>query len=580
MERVHSLFGTITLRWRLVIAFLSVSAFPVLIASLVVADLVSGLFSENLERWLQDAAMFVTQRAVDEQGETRQAAGVVAASLAKEAGVIDEKLVEISAGLLTSVGYDSVAIYRDDGTILFSRGLLGDGKWLPHRQRSRFFVVDDHGRKILLLGSARRFQHDGQTYFVFVGDRWDGTMINIAGVSQSLRIQVYAIADGKGAFVTAGSDKQAELPPVVVEKLTAGAPGAIAKLFPSDNFATGFAALRDTDGGLMGVVVCRMSDQIAMMSHVRTLELFVLLVVVAGGISLVVALSLSALISRPLNSLTQALRRVHEGDYSTRVPVQGGRELEQLAVGFNSMTGQLDTLRRREDMVRRREKLAILGEAAAVIAHEIRNPLGIIKTSSQVLRMKSQPPEASDRLIGFVLDEVGRMEALVQELLDYARPKAAMRQVVDLGAELRNVLEFIAAEMFRRRVLPKVELPDGPLPVQGDPSQLHQALLNILLNAMEAMPDGGALSVTALREGDEVAVSIADTGVGIPEDLRDRVFEPFVTTKRRGTGLGLARVQDIMERHGGSVHFVSAPAVGSTFILRLPLMSEMEEERS
>lgn len=578
-KRAYSMFGAITLRWRLVIAFLSVSTFPVLVASLVMADLVSGLFGENMERWLQDAAIFVTQRSADEQNEARQAASIVAASLANDAGSLDKSLMEMSTGLLTSVGYDAVAVYRGDGQILFAHGLLGDGAWLPRRQHSRFFVVDDGGHPVLLLGSAKRFRHEGQTYFVFVGDRWDGTMINIAGASPSLKVQVFAISDGKAAAVSTGRDEDVQLPPSVLDRLAAGAHSVTARMFASDSFATGFAALRDTDGSLMGVVACRISDQVSLLSHVRTLELFVLLVAVAGMISLIVALSLSKLISRPLNSLTQALRRVHEGDYAARVPVRGGRELEQLAIGFNGMTEQLDTLRQREELVRRREKLAILGEAAAVIAHEIRNPLGIIKTSSQVLRMKSQPPEATDRLIGFVLDEVGRMEALVQELLDYARPKTALRQAVDLAAELRDVLEFTAGEMARLSIVPQVELPAGRLAVQGDAAQLHQALINILLNAMEAMPEGGTLTVTALQEGDEVVVSVGDTGVGIPEDLRDRIFEPFVTTKRRGTGLGLARVQDILERHGGSIRFVSAAAAGSTFVLRLPLMPEIEEER-
>lgn len=575
----QSLLGAVTLRWRLVIAFLSVSIFPVLLASLVVADLVSGLFGENMERWLQDAAMFVTQRSTDEQNEAKQATAIVAASLANEAGALDNKLIEMSTGLLTSVGYEAVAVYRADGQVLFSHGLLGDGKWLPREQRSRFFVVEDSSRLVLLLGSAKRFQHGGQTYFVFVGDRWDGTMINIAGASPSLKVQVFAISDGKAAILGTDRDRDAHLPPEVLEQLAAGAPSTVARMFPSDRFATGFAALRDTDGSLMGVVACRMSDQISLLSHVRTLELFVLLVAVAGLISLVVALSLSKLISRPLGSMTQALRRVHEGDYSVRVPVHGGRELGQLALGFNSMTQQLDTLRCREEMMRRREKLAILGEAAAVIAHEIRNPLGIIKTSSQVLGMKSQSPEASNRLIGFVLDEVGRMEALVQELLDYARPKTALRQPVDLVAQLRNVLDFAAGEMARRNVVLKAELPDRPIPVQGDAAQLHQAFLNILLNALDAMPDGGELTVTAARDGDEAVIGVGDTGVGISEELSGRIFEPFVTTKRRGTGLGLARVHDIMERHGGSVRFVSVPFAGTTFTLRLPLLPEMEEER-
>lgn len=571
-----ALFGGMTLRWRLVIAFLSVSAFPVLMASLVVADLIAGLFSESMEHWLQDASLFVTQRLIDEQVDAKQAVTIIAASLGNDTGDLEKKIMEMSANLLASVGYDAVAIYDDAGQILYSHGAIGDGRWLPRSRQNRFFVFKDQDRPILLLGAVKRFQRNGQTYRIFVGDRWDGTVVNMGETNPNLRVQVFAVTDGQVATLNPGGGEAAQLPGGVLEKFSAGMPSVTAKMFETDRMATGFAALRDNDGSLVGVVACRMTDQLTLLSHVRTLELFVLLAGIAGALSLVVALSLSKLISRPLSRLTQALRRVHEGDYSTRVAVEGGRELVQLATGFNDMTEQLETLRRREALVRRREKLAVLGEAAAVMAHEIRNPLGIIKTSSQVLRMKFQLPQASERLISFVLDEVGRIEKLVQELLDYAQPKTIARLPVDIGAELHTVLEFTAPELAQRRIAVQTAWPTGRAVAMGDGTRLHQAFLNILLNAMDAMPDGGTLTVAVAREDGDIVVTIGDTGAGVSTEVQDRIFDPFVTTKPRGTGLGLARVRDVMEQHGGSIHFDSLPGVGTTFTLRLPMVPGSE----
>lgn len=568
-----SLFGGMTLRWRLVIAFLSVSAFPVLMASLVVADLIADLFSESMEHWLQDASLFVTQRLIDEQGDAKQAVTIIAASLNSDTGDLETRIMEISANLLASVGYDAVAIYDDSGQILYSHGIIGDGYWLPRSGQSRFFVFKDQDRPILLLGAVKRFQRNGHTYRIFVGDRWDGTVVNMGDANPSLRVQVFAVNDGQMATLNSAGSETAQLPGGVLEKFAAGTASVTAKMFATDSMATGFAALRDNDGKLVGVVACRLADQFMLLSHVRTLELFVLLAGIAGALSLVVALSLSKLISHPLSRLTQALRRVHEGDYSTRVTVEGGHELAQLATGFNDMTEQLDTLRRREALVRRREKLAVLGEAAAVMAHEIRNPLGIIKTSSQVLRMKVPLPQASERLVSFVLDEVGRIEKLVQELLDYAQPKTIARLPVDIGAELNTVLEFTAPELAQRRIAVQTAWPTGKAVAMGDGTRLHQAFLNILLNAMDAMPDGGTLTVTVAREEGEIVIGIGDTGAGVAAEVQDRIFDPFVTTKPRGTGLGLARVRDVMEQHGGSIHFDSVPGVGTTFTLRLPMVS-------
>jgi signal transduction histidine kinase len=327
---------------------------------------------------------------------------------------------------------------------------------------------------------------------------------------------------------------------------------------------------------LVGIVSSRLSNQLSLLAHVRTLELFLALSGGAALISLLVALALSKLISRPLALLNQALRHVREGDFKARVPVAGGGELTELSAGFNAMASRLEMMRERESLVRRREQLATLGEAAAVLAHEIRNPLGIIKTSSQVLRMKSALPPEGEKLVGFVLEEVGRIDHLVQELLDFARPRILLRRPVDVALELGNTLSFAAHDLQHRHISVQSAGQPRTFIIQADAEQLHQVFLNIILNAMDAMPKGGTLTTQVEREGDVVLVSIADTGMGIDPEVRERLFEPFVTTKPRGTGLGLARVRHIIEQHGGTVLCESEPGAGTCFTLRLPLVPPEE----
>jgi signal transduction histidine kinase len=564
----RSLLPDMRLRWRLAIAFMAVGALPVLIACYIAADTLSNSFADNMERWLVQAASFFATRSIDDEMEARQAAGIIAANLGMAGSSLDRGLIDLSAHLLTSVGYDAVAVYDGDGHVLFSNRPVGDGAWLPRGEQSGFFPFkDEDGRPRLLIGASQRFERDGHHYYAFVGDRWDGTMINMADSLPGLVIEVYAVADDQ--VVQLGDS--APLPAGVLEALAGGA-HTLASSSDDDgeHLAAGFAALRDLDGQLVGVVACRVASELSLLSHVRTLPLFLAMASAAAIIALLVALWLSKLISQPIARLIRALRRVREGDFQARVPVEGGGELTELAAGFNAMATRLEGMREREAQVRRREQLATLGEAAAVLAHEIRNPLGIIKTSSQVLRMKSPLSPEGERLVGFVLEEVGRIDHLVQDLLDFARPRILQRRPVDVALELANTLSFAAHELEQHGI--SVERPGQPgaFIIQADAEQLHQVFLNIVLNAMDAMPDGGALTTRVEREGNMVLVSIADTGAGIDPEVRERQFEPFVTTKPRGTGLGLARVRHIIEQHGGTVLCESQPGAGTCFTLRLP----------
>lgn len=576
-SRGLSLFAQMRLRWRLVIAFISVSAVPVLLACYIAADIISASFASSLERWLEQAAVFFADRSAEDEEEARQAASVIAASLGTQAASLGKDPIDFSAHLLTSVGYDAVAVYDEDGHVLFVRGPVGDGAWLPRAERSSFFVADDGGNNLLLMGASQRFEREGKRYYAFVADRWDGLMVDIADGVPGVVIDIYTVSGGKARQAGGGATP---LPPGVLKAFAGGAHSLIVPAEDDEHLAAGYAALRDEDGALVGIVSCRLANRLSLLAHVRAQELFLALAAGAAFISLLVALSLSALISRPLTNLTGALRGVREGNFRARVAEKGGGELTELAVGFNEMAARLEMMREREAEVRRREQLATLGEAAAVLAHEIRNPLGIIKTSSQVLRMTADLPTEGEKLIGFVLDEVGRIDHLVHDLLDYARPRTLRRAEVDIAAELDDVLAFAANDLEQRGIRTRREGALGPLFIQADGEQLHQVFLNILLNAMEAMPDGGCVTVGIDMLEDTVQVRIADTGRGVDPDIKDRLFDPFVTTKPRGTGLGLARVRHIVEQHGGTVTCDSRPGIGTCFILHLPKSPSEQGEAS
>lgn len=235
---------------------------------------------------------------------------------------------------------------------------------------------------------------------------------------------------------------------------------------------------------------------------------------------------------------------------------------------------------------RRSERLAALGQLSAGLAHEIRNPLGVIKGSAEMLTQKLQASdELSRELAGYISTEVNRLSALVTEFLDFARPLHAQPHPADLVALLDRVLQVIAGRFAGKQPVQIERHYASGLPlVPLDESLCEQAFLNLVQNAYEAMQEqghGGTLRVEVIlatqnaHEG--VELRLTDTGPGVPEELREEIFNPFVTTKKTGVGLGLSIVSKIIDGHHGTIHVENAPAGGAVFTLFFPLEQPAEE---
>jgi nitrogen-specific signal transduction histidine kinase len=235
-----------------------------------------------------------------------------------------------------------------------------------------------------------------------------------------------------------------------------------------------------------------------------------------------------------------------------------------LGLGFAGLLAARTGL---EGRLRRAETLAAVGQMAAMMAHEIRNPLGIIRGAAE--RLSRRHGLADDELFRFIPEEVDRLERTVGHYLDFARPRDP-GQGDDVGEALERTLALAAPELERSGVRVVVERDPGPLPVRADPHLLQQAFLNIALNARDAMPGGGTFTVTLRRKEARIEVRCADTGVGMTEEVRARATEPFFTAKAKGSGLGLAVVGRVMDDVGGRLEIQSRPGRGTTLVLWFP----------
>jgi two-component system sensor histidine kinase HydH len=235
-------------------------------------------------------------------------------------------------------------------------------------------------------------------------------------------------------------------------------------------------------------------------------------------------------------------------------------DLDQLSERVGAV---VERLQQREREVRRAEQLAALGQLAAGVAHEVRNPL----TSIKMLVQTGEPLTAED--LAVIESEVRRMEASLQTFLDYARPPTAERQPTELVGVVRRAFDLLRPRAERQNVGLVVKA-DGEVVLTADPHQLHQVVVNLGLNALDAMPSGGTLTATIVSQNRGVSVEVADTGPGIRPDILARLFEPFASGKDTGLGLGLVVCKRIADDHGGTIRGGNGPSGGARFTLSLP----------
>ncbi len=239
-------------------------------------------------------------------------------------------------------------------------------------------------------------------------------------------------------------------------------------------------------------------------------------------------------------------------------------ELQAEAERLTEKVGALvERLHQREREVRRAEQLAALGQLAAGVAHEIRNPL----TSIKMLVQTGEPLTAED--LAVIESEVRRMEGSLQMFLDYARPPKVERRPTELVGVVRRAFDLLRPRAERQKVEMVVRAA-GEVSLTADPNQLHQVMVNLGLNALDAMPTGGTLTATVTRQNRGVIVEVADTGPGIPPDILARLFEPFASGKDTGLGLGLVVCKRIAEDHGGNIRGGNGPTSGARFTITLP----------
>jgi signal transduction histidine kinase len=448
------------------------------------------------------------------------------------------------------------------------------------------------GSDTLGLFAVRPVRGAEPAFRIIGGERLDQAFVAGLPVAPGMTIALYADnarEQTPGASVTAFDPRQlieADGPvanaqayePVVVAAMRSGnQTSSIIYLTKRREDSINLTALplKNEQGQVLAVLTVAISraGMVAAQQHIRAIAYGV----ASGGILLAIVFSLwiAARVSRPIEQLARASEAIATGNWDVSVPERGRDELAVLARSFNHMTAQLAA--QRERLVQT-ERVAAWRELARRLAHELKNPLFPLQlTVENLVRSRQLTPEEFNEVFEesttTLTSEIANLKAIIGRFSDFSKMPRPQLERIDAGAVVERVRALYESACGAGITL-RTDVAKAPMPLDADPELLHRALSNLVLNAMDAMPNGGTVTVSARAVGEAVEMRVADTGEGLTTEECERLFTPYYTTKQHGTGLGLAIVQSVIADHSGTIAVESNVGSGATFIITLPRTAE------
>ncbi len=336
--------------------------------------------------------------------------------------------------------------------------------------------------------------------------------------------------------------------------------------------------LKGIRGDSLGVLLVANSREDLISLRRRIIRNSIVAGIIVLLISIVAASLLAARMTRPIEKLSSAADEIGAGAWNTKVEVESDDEIGRLAERFNQMTAELISQR---DRLIQSERVAAWRELARRLAHELKNPLFPLQiTVENLLRAREQHPEQFDEVFresaDTLLAEISNLKAIIGRFSDFSKMPVPEKQTVDLNALLRETVKLLEAQLSAAggKIIVSTELDNSVTEIQADPVLLCRVIQNLLLNAVDAMPHGGTLTLRSRRLLSSVLIEVSDTGAGIRPEESERLFTPYYTTKTHGTGLGLAIVQSVVSDHQGKISVKSKPGKGTTFAIELPVAGQ------
>lgn len=567
------------LQAKLVFVLLAVVVFPMLGAGFVASRWVSASFERRIQSWIEEGAR-ANRLLLQAQ---RNDALTLGRALAED----PEFVAEIRKGHNPGIGQPLGRIAKDLGITFFqvfdSRQRLIYSNppvthvvpWRPEESKT-LLRVGTGGREVLASVGITPIPAEGTPeFYLALGTLLDRSFLKEMGKLTGFHVRLYQQKNREffDTLATPGESPPLHLSGDGIESLLSERTSFYDPEAERGRYRGVYTPILDSNDQVVAIFFSGfrragaqevLTNRAALFALISAMGLFI-----GGGAGLL----LSRFTVRPVEQLSRGIARLAGQDFTALVPETSNDELGDLAKAFNAMAQRLREARDNERREFQRNKLTAMGELSASLAHEIRNPIGVIKTSSALLAKRELSADQRENLIRMIEQESERINNLVEDFLKFSRPRMPSFEAVDPTAPLEQALAVVMAGHMGIHVVRRYG--HEAARVRADRELLRQIWSNLLTNAAEAMgPNGGHIVLESERRDGHVRLSLEDNGTGIAPDVLPRVFEPFFTTKPEGTGLGLYIAHALAEANGGALEARSGRGSGAVFVLSFPIVEE------
>ena len=569
------------LQRKVLIVILAIVVVPMLVAAGLASVWVSSGFEERLERWIVDSSRSSQIWLQAYQNDAIMLGTVLADDpqfLERLDATVGDPVQPPVASIARELGVTFIQIYTPNQKLVYSSVPVHMHKLWKRSQTEAVLRVTYRGKnQLAAIGITPVPRHGPARYFLVIGSLLNQDFIDELSHLTGLKTRLY-YRDGAKYFdvlsVPGKSLPLDHLPAGVLNSLQKEKKPYYSVEAEQGRFRGQYTPIVDSEGYVEAIIFTGVERRGFEEVITNRVVLFLAISILGLGIGGLMGVFLSRLVLRPVKDLHNGVMQLAAQNFNTTVPVSSHDELGDLAQAFNAMAVSLREARDAQQQAFQRDKLAALGELSAALAHEIRNPLGVINAASALLEKPDQTPEKKTELTRMVREESQRVSNLVQDFLQLSRYRQPNFASIDPAAPMERALAAALAGQNNLRVQKRLQ--HGVTRIMADAGLLQQAWGNILTNAIQAMGGDGELLITSGSAHGYITLSIEDSGPGIAAEVLPRLFEPFFTTKEQGTGLGLSLANTLVEANSGKLYVLPPEGRGARFAMRFPVYPRPE----
>ncbi|OGI44940.1 MAG: hypothetical protein A2150_00815 [Candidatus Muproteobacteria bacterium RBG_16_64_11] len=565
------------LQRKVVLIILVMVVVPMLVAGALASAWVSSNFEERLQRWIEESAVVAQTWLQDYQSDAILLGHVLADDPEFIVNLDSAEPTPLKQPLdqvIQKMGISFVQVYDTRNKLIYSSAPVSfQSSWEPGQSEAVLKVTQKNKSVLATVGITPLPREGLARFYVVLGSLLDQDFINKLTQLSGLKTRLY-YREGNNFYDLFSNPNEVQslkhLPKEALKRLQQDKKPYYSLEAEQGQFRGQYTPILDSEGHVEAIIFSGLERRGFEEILTNRLVMFFLISLLGIAIGVLAGVLLSRLIVRPVEYLRSGVMQLAGQNFHAEVPVSSNDELGDLAKAFNAMAVSLRQARDEQQQRFQKDKLSALGELSAALAHEIRNPIGVVNTAAALLEKSDTDPKKHAELTRMLREESMRVNNLVQDFLQLSRYRRPEFASVDPAIPLERALGTALAGRNNIHVTRRLE--HGDVRISADANLLQQAWGNILTNALQAIGvRDGELTLTSVREDGHVMIAVEDSGPGISPEAMPRLFEPFFTNKEQGTGLGLTIANTLVEANGGNLKILEPEKSGARFGMRFPI---------